>query len=83
MTYNVVLVLVGQQSDSIIHTHTHTHTHMNPFFLILFCYRLLQNIECSFLCYIVVLLVIYFMYILSFSCKSHFNYIQTSCFYVE
>ena len=27
MTYNVVLVLAGQQSDSIIHTHTHTHTH--------------------------------------------------------
>jgi len=32
MTYNVVLVLAGQQSDSIIHTHTHTHTHTHESF---------------------------------------------------
>ena len=50
LIYNVVIASVIHQSDSVIHTHTHTHTHTHILFQILFPYRLLQNIKCSFLC---------------------------------
>ena len=45
MIYNVVLVLGVQHSDSVIHIFIG--------FQILFLNRLLQNIEWSFLCYII------------------------------
>ena len=58
MIYNVVLVLGSQKSNSVIyiHTHIHTHTHiyiyiMSILFLVLFHYRLFQDIEYNFLCY--------------------------------
>ena len=47
MLSRVVLISGVQQSDSVIHIH------VSGFFLILFPFRLLQNIEQSSLCYIV------------------------------
>ena len=47
MINNVVLVSAVQQSDSVIHIH------VSILFQILFPFRLLQNIEQSSLCYIV------------------------------
>ena len=45
--YNIVLISGIQQSNSFIHTHIST------FFQMIFCYKLLQNIEYRSLCYTV------------------------------
>ena len=47
LIYNVVLVSSVQQRDSVIHIYIYT------FFYILFHYKLLQDIQYSFLCYTV------------------------------
>ena len=47
LIYNVMLVSSVKRSDSVIHTYIYI------LFQILFPYRLLQNIECSSLCYTV------------------------------
>ena len=53
MIYNVVLVSGVQHNDSVIHISTHIYVYISILFPILFPYRLLQNIECSSLCYTV------------------------------
>ena len=53
LIYRVVLISAVQQSDSVIHIY------IDIVFHILFHYGLPQDVECSSLCYIVVLLFIH------------------------
>ena len=64
LIYNVVLVSVVQQSESVMHTHIST------LFQILFPCRSLQSIEQSFLCYTVGSYELSILYIVVYVCQS-------------